>query len=71
MRRIKKKEREKAGEIYCSFCRKEHRKVIAVWRVNGLASHENGFACDEHYNLLPEERDDRITEADYQTWMRL
>ena len=69
MRMVKKKEREKAGNIYCDYCKPE--KVEATWRVSGFAYHDRGdFACDEHKHLLKEEKDSgHRTEADYQTWM--
>lgn len=73
MRRIKAKERKAAGNIYCSFCRSEGRKADAVWRVEGImCDHRNGYACEEHKDLLQDSRDDgRMTEADRQTWRRL
>jgi len=72
MRRIKSKERCRAGNIYCDHCKPL--KVEAVWRKVGIcASHSNGdYACEEHKHLIrddPENED--YSEADYQTWMKL
>ena len=69
IRRVKDKERKAAGNFYCSFCRPA--KVDAGWRVRGHASHSNGYACEEHIDLLPKPESDHMTEADYQTWGRL
>ena len=70
IRRVRNKERQKAGNIYCSFCRPE--KVDAVWRRQGLfCSHKDGYACNLHKELIYDDRDDHLTEADYQTWMRV
>ena len=69
MRRVKSKERELAGNIYCSFCRPM--KVDAVWRKSGYATHSNGFACEDHKSLIKDEKLEDLSEADYQTWMRL
>lgn len=71
IRKIKNKERKLAGNIYCDHCKPE--KLDAVYRVSGYASHALGhFACEEHKHLVidPEESQ-RLTEADYQTWMRV
>ncbi len=68
--RVKKKERERAGNIYCCFCRPK--KVDAVWRVRGHADRGTDFACEEHKHLIRDIiEDDRITQADEMTWMRL
>lgn len=71
MRKVKKKEREKAGNIYCDHCKPK--KVDAVWRKCGFAYHEKlDFACDKHKNLIKiSVENDHLTEADYQTWMKL
>lgn len=65
MRLIKCKERKRAGNIYCDYCRPK--KVHAIWRKIGICS---AFACEDHKGLIPVESD-RMTEADYQTWGRL
>lgn len=50
----------------CDFCRKEDGKTPAVWAEAGI------HACNGHKQKLIENRDDgHLTEADYQTWMRL
>ena len=70
IRKITGKERKKAGNLYCSFCRPE--KVPAIWRQEGrLYNHKDGYACEAHKDLIPVDRDEHLTEADYQTWMRL
>ena len=73
MRRIKVKERKRAGNIYCDHCKPK--KVDAVWRLVGIsASHAAGdYACEKHKHLIQEKPFDNghRTEADYQTWMRL
>jgi hypothetical protein len=70
MRRIKKKERKRAGNIYCDHCKPE--KVDAVWRKDGFATHNGDYACEDHKHLIQDEHDNgHRTEADFQTWMRL
>ena len=71
MRRIKLKERKRAGNIYCNHCKPE--KVDAVWRKVGMATHSGDYACEAHKHLIKTEPfdDEYRTEADYQTWMRL
>ena len=71
IRKIKRKERVKAGNIYCSYCRPK--KVAAIYRIAGLgADHKTDFACEFHKDRL-DRIDDKgyLTEADYQTWMRI
>lgn len=57
---------------WCSFC--APKTTRAVYRENGFA---DKFACSEHKSALAQhdrqkaEREQRITEADYQTWMRV
>ena len=63
IRKIRKKEREN-GMKYCTFCKPK--KIDAIWR--DWRCH---FACEEHYNKLDDGIDNRETEADRQTWMRL
>ena len=68
MKRLKKNQRGP----WCSFC--EPKTERAVYRENGFA---DMFACSEHKGVLAEherqiaEQEARLTEADYQTWMRL
>jgi len=62
MRKIKLKERNRAGNIYCSFCRPD--KVDAVWRKTGFADHVDSFACEEHKYLIQEENDSYISEGE-------
>ena len=71
MRRIRKKEREKAGNIYCDHCKPL--KIDAIYRLEGIgASHQFGdFACEKHKHLIRKDDNEKLTEADYQTWMRL
>jgi len=69
MRKIKAKERERAGNIYCAFCRPN--RVHAVWRRDGGIDAQSGVACEEHKDKLAAKDDERMTEADYQTWWRL
>jgi hypothetical protein len=70
MRQIKGKERKAAGNLYCSFCRPE--KVDAIYRRRSHASHDNGYACENHKEKIePKPESDHMTEADYQTWDRL
>ena len=57
---------------WCSFCDINTRSR-AVFRQDGFSGK---FACEEHkQNLLDYEelqyKSDHLTEADYQTWMRL
>lgn len=66
MRRIKKKELEKAGKIYCPFCKPE--KVIAVWRKDNRIDLRYDVACEKHKEKMVEVDDSRLTEADYQSW---
>lgn len=64
----------KANQLgpWCSFCAPKTER--AVYRENGFA---DKFACSEHKSALAqhecqkEEREQRLTEADYQTWMRV
>ncbi len=70
MRMIRAKERERAGNIYCPFCKQEgRRKVDAIWRRSGLSG---GVACEAHkHELQDADHLGRYSEADHQTWMRL
>ena len=56
----------------CSFCRPK--KVPVVWKAEGFLDHKN-IACNEHRDMIKDEpfelRQKHLTEADYQTWMRL
>lgn len=65
---------------YCTFC-KPH-KVSAIYRNRYLEIDDKiSFACEDHKDLLidgskkpisTEENDETdLTEADYQTWMRI
>lgn len=73
MRRIKAKERKRAGNIYCDHCKPK--KVDAVWRKTGMtASHAQGdYACEKHKHLIRVNPFDgeHMSEADYQTWNKL
>ena len=67
MRRIKKKELEKSGNIYCSFCRPK--RINALYR---LAVTGSEFSCELHkFRLKGSDTDEHLTDADYQTWMRV
>jgi hypothetical protein len=68
MRKITKKERTKAGHIYCPYCKPK--KVDAVWRVDGSADFRFDVACEEHKDKIIEVKERELTEADYQTWWR-
>ena len=66
--------RLKANQLgpWCSFCNTGQKKR-AVFRQDGFSGK---FACDEHkQNLMEYEmshnKSCRLTEADYQTWIRL
>jgi hypothetical protein len=70
LRKVKKREQE--GGAKCDFCRPV--KVTAVWKIGGLSSIGSGLACKNHKHKLRElveTHESRLTEADYQTWMRL
>jgi len=65
IRLIKAKERRRAGNIYCTYCRPE--KVKAFWRFGWRF-----FACEEHKHIIERyDSDDRITLADEMTWKKL
>lgn len=57
---------------WCSFC--APKTTRAVYRENGFA---DTFSCSKHKSDLAEhekqqsKRDEHLTEADYQTWMRV
>lgn len=57
---------------WCSFC--DPKTTRAVYRENGFA---DTFACPLHKSALDKhekqqaEREEYLTEADHQTWMRL
>jgi hypothetical protein len=58
----------------CIYCKVTGKKVQAVWHLTGA----NKQACDEHKHKLVEiitaehrGNDDHLSEADYQTWMKL
>ena len=68
MRKVTKKERIAAGNLYCSFCRPD--KVDAIWRKTGICDHVAGFACEEHKDMIEEVLyNEDYSEADYQTWL--
>lgn len=70
MRKVTTKERKAAGNIYCSFCRPN--KVGAIYRKTGWCNHSDGYACEEHKDLIIEKPEsDDYSEADYATWLRL
>lgn len=70
IRKIKSKERQRAGNIYCDYCKPK--KVDAIYRKVGFASHDSGdFACEEHRDKIKVEIEKGLSEADYQTWMKL
>lgn len=75
MRKIKVKERIRAGNIYCPYCKPE--KVNAIWRLSGFMRFNKDCACNEHKDILKKREyfqelidDQPLTEADYQTWNR-
>lgn len=78
-RKISTKERNN-GMKYCTYCKPQ--KVHAIWRNTYLRSEQKiCFACDAHKHLLIDGQkhvpatqpsvSEHLTEADYQTWMRL
>ncbi|WP_157381940.1 hypothetical protein [Burkholderia ubonensis] len=66
MKRITKEMVERGGWRYCCECRKTGPRVKAHW------NHGGRDYCDEHKPPpTPTLNDERLSEADYQTWMRL
>jgi len=69
MKRLK--ENQKHG---CTWCKKAGEKVQAIWRER---AHGGSWACEKHREDLHKKEvedaraDQRMTEADYQTWGRL
>lgn len=63
IRKIRTKER-KNGMKYCTFCKPE--RVDAIWR-----DWRCNLACNKHKDNLDNDNNDNLTEADYQTWMKL
>lgn len=49
---------------YCTFCKPS--KVDAIYRDSSM-----NFACEQHKQLLTEDNDDYMTEADYQSWGKI
>lgn len=56
---------------YCTYCKAAGKeKVKAIWVTSNYD--KSNRACDEHKELLPPPfSDTHLSEADYQTWMRL
>lgn len=52
---------------WCSYC---HGKIRATHRADGWTGK---FCCEQHKQELAkdEKRNDHISEADYETWMRV
>jgi uncharacterized Zn finger protein (UPF0148 family) len=70
MKRIGEKERNKAGHIYCPYCKPE--KIDAVWRKDKDPDKRYDVACEKHKDNIHESKEsEHYTEADYQTWLRL
>lgn len=66
MKRITKDMIERGGWRYCCVCKKLGPRVKAHW------THRGQSFCNEHKDkAAPSLNDDRLSEADYQTWMRL
>ena len=71
MKKLKKHVQENGA--MCDFCRP--RKITAIWRTDGMV--HIGLACRNHKHKLREleethaQHEEHLTEADYQTWMRL
>ena len=71
---------KKHGEFYCAWCRKEGIKKkgqVCTYR-RSITWKRDNCSCEEHKHLAIKkitneiESDKReLTEADYQTWMRL
>lgn len=60
------------SKTLCYWCKAKGTDTLAIWKEQGLG----GFgrkACNQHQKDLQnhENRPERITEADEQTWMRL
>jgi len=68
MRKVKLKERERSGNIYCPYCKPL--KVDAIWRKDGFADNRCDFACDSHKHKITNDDENYLTEADLQTWAR-
>lgn len=56
---------------YCTYCKAEGKeKIKALWVTSNWD--KSNRACEDHKHLLPKlELDNHLSEADYQTWMRL
>jgi hypothetical protein len=64
MQRITKAMVERGGWRYCCECRKTGPRVKAHWQ------HQGREYCDAH-KPKPEQTTERLSEADWMTWMRL
>lgn len=64
MRKIKPSEIAKGGKRYCTRCKREGKRVEAVW------THMGEHACEDHKGQLDTD-DGHMSEADHQTWGRL
>ena len=55
----------------CSFCRPK--KTTATWKADGFTDFRFGLACNEHKDQLEDidTVNEHLSEADYQTWMKL
>ena len=62
------KVKSKHRHLKCQWCKKEGINRRATWRAHG--DFERQLACTPHRHLI-DEREDPLTEADYQSWMRL
>ncbi|KXS55066.1 MAG: Uncharacterized protein AWU57_569 [Marinobacter sp. T13-3] len=68
MYRLKKNQKHS-----CSYCREQGIKTPAIWRSRGWYE----TACEDHKAQLDQDetkretREQRMTEADHQTWGRL
>jgi hypothetical protein len=69
MRKITARERKKAGNIYCPFCKPN--KVDAIWRIDGWYDKSKHVSCDNHVDKMTDFlMSELMTEADYQTWAK-
>ena len=60
--------KKKHKHLKCQWCKRDGIKTPATWRAHG--DFERQLACEIHKHLI-DEREDPLTEADYQSWMRV
>ena len=57
--------------LYCPYCKKDGKKVSAVWRLVGWYNLSIHISCDKHKDKLGIFNNNYYSEADRQTWMRI